>query len=77
MSNLAAGEDHVCSEITYTNEASQSVHSDLCADISRWNDAEYRQFLHDNLDEFLNAKDANGLFYVGNVGLMTPEDDSL
>ena len=60
-------EDHICAEIMYKNEEGQGVHSDLCGSLEQWSDKEYREFLHKSLDEFLDAKDMTGLFYVGDV----------
>lgn len=43
-------------------------HSDLCpgnCDPDGIDNKEYRQFLHDNLDEWLNKSNGTGFFYVG------------
>ncbi len=58
-----------CAEIAYES-AGGGVHSDLCwrcgptAEPAAVSD-EYRQLLHDCLDEWLNRSDGSGAFWVG------------
>ena len=61
---------HVCGAIEYDRD-NMSIGSDICIeyddDTSRVSD-EYRQFLHDTLDEFLNqppAVQSDGCFWIG------------
>ena len=60
--------NHICSEIEYFHPGKEVyVHSDLCFDKDRMND-NYREFLHQNLDEFLNNYNpalGQGHFYGG------------
>jgi hypothetical protein len=56
-----------CGEITYDNHKG-GVHSDIC-----WNcdtkgqpmDPDYRKFLHDCLDEWINKSKGTGAFWLG------------
>ena len=56
----------VVAEIEYINEDLETIHSDIgppefsldCAH------AEYRKYLHDNLDEWLDKSDGTGIFYI-------------
>lgn len=60
-----SGSDHIHAEILYGTDKGL-VHSDVCtADISD----EYRELLHQCLDEFLNNYDPSGGFAVGNFTL--------
>ena len=58
-----------CGEIQYeTNNG--NVHSDICFNCNPSNDsraltADYRQFLHECLDEWLNKSNGTGAFWVG------------
>ena len=61
---------HVCGAIEYDRD-NMSIGSDMCIeyddDTSRVSD-EYRQFLHDALDEFLNqppSVQSDGCFWIG------------
>lgn len=43
-------------------------HSDICpgnCDPDAMDDEEYRDFLHDNLDEWLDNSNGTGFFYIG------------
>lgn len=43
------------------------VHSDICPpDCKFTNDDDYRKFLHDCLDEWINWSSGTGFFYIGN-----------
>lgn len=57
-----------CGEIQYDNEKG-GVHSDICfscyGDKGNTPDAEYRKFLHDVLDEWLDKANGTGIFWVG------------
>lgn len=56
--------NHICSEIQYeTNDG--MIHSDLCG--SDPSNQEWREFLHDCLNEWLDNSNGTGCFYVGNV----------
>lgn len=61
---------HVHAEIEYQAETEElgkhSVHSDICppdCDLKNISE-EYRKFLHDNLDEWLNNSKGTGIFYI-------------
>ena len=60
------GEVHA--EVAY-GEGAESVHSDICPreHFFFYIDDEYREFLHANLDEWLNNSNGTGFFYIGNV----------
>jgi len=52
--------NHICSEIQYGH-----VHSDLCGvDL---HDQDWRNLLHQALDEWLDKSNGDGCFYVGDV----------
>lgn len=53
-----------CGEIIYFPEGT-SVHSDICKHSEGQPNADYRQFLHNCLDEWLNKADGTGAFWVG------------
>ena len=60
----------VHAEIEYKTESEQygkhSVHSDICppgCDLKNITE-EYRKFLHDNLDEWLDKSNGTGIFYI-------------
>ena len=61
----------VHAEIEYQREDEERgykhwVHSDICppnCDLNNLSD-EYRQYLHDNLDEWLNESRGTGIFYI-------------
>ena len=62
---------HVCGAIRYDRDH-MSIGSDICIeyddDTSRVSD-DYRKFLHDSLDEFLDqapAAQQGGIFFLGN-----------
>ena len=54
----------VPSEIKYTDKRGRTVHSDLDGDP---NDPQWRHFIHDCLDEWLDKSNGTGVFYVGDV----------
>jgi hypothetical protein len=59
--------NHFCSEIWYG-----SVHSDLCGtDLSN---SEWRNLLHNALNEWLDNSNGEGCFYVGNYPEPVEED---
>ena len=54
-------------EIEYLSEDGTNVHSDICPpDCSSGNlsDPEYRKYLHDCLDEWLDKSNGTGGFYI-------------
>lgn len=56
----------VHAEIEYRRKDETWVHSDICppsCDLNNLDD-EYRQYLHDNLDEWLNKSGGTGIFYI-------------
>jgi hypothetical protein len=59
-----------CSEIQYSKQNGESVHSDICfacgGDGSKELTNDHRQLLHDCLDEWLNKSDGTGFFFVAN-----------
>jgi hypothetical protein len=57
-----AKSDHVCAEIMYLRANLENVHSDICGDL---NSADWREFLHKALDEWLDNGNGSGIFYVG------------
>ena len=58
----------VVSEIEYINEDLETIHSDIgprSGDLhAGLADPDFRQYLHDNLDEWLDKSDGTGIFYV-------------
>lgn len=61
----------VHSEIYYTREAGVNVHSDQCGAIGcnfENIDDEFRKYLHDSLDEWLNKSNGTGIFYIKEEG---------
>lgn len=60
----------VHAEIQYRNEEGGLVHSDICPPYcsNDMSDAEYRQFLHECLDEWLNKSHGTGYFYIAEEG---------
>lgn len=57
----------VHAEIEYLRENGDSVHSDICPPDCDFNriSVDYRQLLHDILDEWLDKSNGTGIFYVG------------
>ena len=56
----------IAAEIEYIDENLETRHSDIgprAASLD-YAHAEYRQFLHDNLDEWLDKSDGTGIFYI-------------
>ena len=56
----------VHAEIEYRREDEIWVHSDICppsCDLNNLDD-EYRKYLHDSLDEWLNKSGGTGIFYI-------------
>ena len=64
---------HVCAEVSYTNSAGDSVHSDICGDI---NDPEWHYFLRQCLDEWIRKSNGTGEFRVGQRQEALDETDS-
>jgi hypothetical protein len=62
---------HICAEIMYDGE-NGSVHSDICM---IQDGPAYREFLHANLDEWLDKSNGTGLFYIGDPALATEQPD--
>lgn len=68
---------HICAEIMYDG-VDGSVHSDICLETE--NDpralpeyVNYREFLHKNLDEWLDKSNGTGIFYIGDPTLLAEE----
>ena len=60
---------NVVAEIEYINEDLETVHSDIGPAMADLNAAlavspDFRQYLHDNLDEWLDKSDGTGIFYI-------------
>lgn len=60
---------NVVAEIEYINEDLETIHSDIGPDSGDLNAAltvspDFRQYLHDNLDEWLDKSDGTGIFYI-------------
>ena len=54
-------------EIEFTTEDGTNVHSDICppsCSSINLSDPEYRKYLHDCLDEWLNKSNGTGGFYI-------------
>lgn len=62
---------HICSEIQYSRPTGETVHSDICyvLDLPISEAAEYRKFIHQALDEWLD-NNGSGLFYIGDLNVM-------
>jgi len=61
------GQITIHAEIEYTNAEGYSVHSDVCppnCSPTGLQDEEYRKFLHDVLDEWLDKSKGTGGFYI-------------
>ena len=58
--------DNICAEIEYIDAESETRHSDIGprAGSLDFAHAEYRQFLHENLDEWLDKSNGTGIFYI-------------
>lgn len=58
----------VHAEISYYDDYLGGVHSDICPPEHDFNkiNSEYREFLHQCLDEWLNKSNGTGVFYIGN-----------
>ena len=58
----------VVAEIEYVNEDLETIHSDIgprSGDLhAGLSDPDFRKYLHDNLDEWLDKSDGTGIFYV-------------
>jgi len=60
---------NVVAEIEYINEDLETIHSDIGPGGGDLNAAltvspDFRQYLHDNLDEWLDKSDGTGIFYI-------------
>lgn len=53
-----------CGEIQYETDAG-NVHSDICFHSENPMNEDFRQFLHDCLDEWLNKSKGTGAFWIG------------
>lgn len=53
-----------CGEIAYETE-NGSVHSDICWHHNEMVSEDFRRFLHDCLDEWLNKAKGNSAFWLG------------
>ncbi len=60
----------VHAEIQYQSEEGDLVHSTICPPYcsNDMSDTEYRQFLHECLDEWLNKSRGTGYFYIAEEG---------
>jgi hypothetical protein len=59
---------YVCAGIEYGD----GIHSDICppeCEPGRMDSAEWRRFLHTNLDEWLDKSDGTGHFVIGGASL--------
>ena len=57
----------VHAEIKYITDKGEHVHSDICppnCDSHNLSNIEWRKFLHDNLDEWLDKSRGTGEFYI-------------
>ena len=64
---------HICAEVQYES-TDGNVHSDLCMErdiedfslnVDQGEGMTWRQFLHANLDEWLDKSNGSGYFHVG------------
>lgn len=64
---------HICAEVQYESPRG-NVHSDLCMErdnedfslnVDQGEKMTWRQFLHANLDEWLDKSNGSGYFHVG------------
>lgn len=62
-----------CGEITYEvveefGQGGGTIHSDICFHSAYFDEPtdDYRKFLHDCLDEWLNKSNGTGAFWIGN-----------
>ena len=60
---------NVVAEIEYINEDLETIHSDIGPmggdlNASLTVSPDFRQYLHDNLDEWLDKSDGTGIFYI-------------
>ena len=61
----------VHSEIIYTSkEKGHNIHSDTCPSNCNFEDIndEYRKYVHDLLDEWLDESNGTGIFYIKEEG---------
>jgi len=61
----------VHAEISYRKNDGTSVHSDICPqnhDAGMINNKEYKEFLHECLNEWLNNSNGSGGFYIKEEG---------
>ena len=61
---------YVHAEIMYVRENGENVHSDICPPECKpenMYNTEWRQFIHDCLDEWLNNSRGTGEFYIKGV----------
>jgi hypothetical protein len=81
-SETAADKKFVCAEISYASgnygPYDCDVHSDICPpghNKDGLNDANYREFLHECLDEWLNKANGSGYFFIGDPDEWQRSDD--
>ena len=63
-------------EIMYDRQDGESVHSDLCprdCDSKNMISQEWRKYLHDCLDEWIDKSRGTGGFWIGDPVFMTEE----
>lgn len=66
---LESRTDRVHAEIQYCNDRTGSIHSDICPPgCKAVFTPEYRNFLHDALNEWLDRSQGTGYFYVTKEG---------
>lgn len=57
--------NNIHAEIEYVQENGLSIHSDICPPDCKFNiNNEYREFLHNCLDEWLDKSNGTGGFYI-------------
>jgi len=64
----------VHAETMYINSDNESIHSDICppeCNIKNLTN-EYRKFLHDCLDEWLDKANSTGCFYIKEEKVLIP-----
>ena len=68
----------VHAEIEYSGNGEIGIHSDICppnCDSKHMNDLEYKKFLHQCLDEWLEKSNGTGGFYIKQEGYSFDEDE--
>ncbi len=73
---------YVCAEMSYSSQPEThsfcDVHSDICPPKHSKEgllDADYREFLHTCLDEWLNKSEGTGCFMIGDTTRLASKDE--